>query len=63
MSRRRRPDPVTRLFSHALVGAVVGLVVGQKSGPMGGAASALIAIAVHEELDAPVADVLTELGS
>lgn len=62
MSSRRRPDPVARWVSHALVGAAAGLLVAQKSGPIGGMVSALIAIAAHEELDAPMADLLTDLG-
>lgn len=62
MSPRRRPDPVTRWVSHVLVGAAAGLLVGQRSGPIGGVISALVAIAAHEELDAPVAGVLADLG-
>jgi hypothetical protein len=62
MNPRRQPDPVARFLSHAIVGAAAGWVVGQKSGPGTAILAALAAVAAHEEFDAPLADVLTELG-
>ncbi len=62
MNGKRRPDPAARLLSHALVGVAAGLIVGQRSGPGAAALSALIAIAAHQQLDAPMADIVAELG-
>jgi hypothetical protein len=62
MNRQRQPDPTARLLAHALVGLGVGFIVGQMSGPVPAVLSALVAIAAHEELDAPLADMLTEIG-
>jgi hypothetical protein len=58
----QRPDPATRLLSHVLVAGVAGFVIGRRSGTIGGVLAAAAAAVAHEELDAPVAQALTDLG-
>jgi hypothetical protein len=62
MSGNRRPDPAARLLSHMIVGATAGAIVGKRTGPGGALLSALVAVVAHEQLDAPVADILADLG-
>jgi hypothetical protein len=56
------PTPAARLLSHLLVGLAAGALVGKKTGPTGGVFLALLAVAAHQALDAPVAAELTRLG-
>lgn len=58
----QRPDPATRLLSHVLVAGFVGVVIGRQSGTLGGLLAAAAAAVAPEELDAPVAQALTDLG-
>lgn len=60
---RRQPDPGTRLVSHAIVGLAAGAITGRRSGLVGFLITAVIAAASHEALDAPVAQLLTDLDS
>lgn len=62
MKRKRRPDPETRLVSHLLVGCIAGAATGKRSGFGGFLAAALLAAFAHEALDAPVAQILTDVG-
>lgn len=59
----KRPDPGTRLTAHLLVGGATAVVVGRKTGGLGGLLAGAAAVIAHEELDAPIADLLAELGS
>jgi hypothetical protein len=63
MNNKRRPDPQTRFASHVLVGLAAGSVAGRQSGPVAFVVAALISAAAHEALDAPVAQLLTDLGT
>jgi hypothetical protein len=58
---QRRPDPFARLVSHAIVGALAAFVF-KKFGGGPALMAAMLSIAAHETLDAPVAQTLTELG-
>jgi len=62
MTASSGPTPAARLLSHLLVGLAAGALVGKKTGPTGGVFLALLAVAAHEALDAPVAAELTRLG-
>lgn len=62
MKRKRQPDPETRFVSHLLVGCAAGAATGKRSGFGWFVAAALVAALAHEALDAPVAQVLTDLG-
>jgi Na+/H+ antiporter NhaA len=63
MSNGRQPDPQTRFASHLLVGLAVGSVAGKKSGLFAFAFAAIASVLAHEVLDAPVAQLLTDLGA
>jgi hypothetical protein len=62
-SRQPQPDPATRLLSHAIVGLLTGAAVGQKRGVGGFVLIAVLGAAAHEALDAPLAQLLTDLGT
>jgi hypothetical protein len=51
------------LIAHLLVGGATAVVVGRKTGGLGGLLAGAAAVIAHEELDAPIADLLAELGS
>jgi len=61
------PDPVARWFSHLVVGAIaaafVTQLVGRRSAPAAQIITFLVAAALHEAFDAPVARKLAELGA
>jgi hypothetical protein len=61
-----QPDQAARWLSHALVGlAAVGLVtlcVSRRHSPEAQIIGALLAVALHEMLDAPVATALGDVG-
>jgi hypothetical protein len=59
-SQPRQPDPIARLLSHALVGAIA-VFLFKKAGGGTAATAALFSIIAHEALDAPVAQALTDL--
>jgi hypothetical protein len=63
MSNNKRPDPQTRLASHLLVGLVVGSIAGKDSGSGAFVITAVLSALAHEALDAPIAQLLTELGT
>jgi hypothetical protein len=63
MSNGRRPTPQTRFASHLLVGAAAGSLAGKESGPVAFVVTAIISALAHEALDAPVAQILTDLGA
>ncbi len=63
MSNKKRPDPQTRFASHLLVGFVAGSVAGKDSGPGAFLVAALLSAFAHAALDAPVAQLLTDLGA
>lgn len=60
--RTARPDPAARALSRLLVGVVVTSVVGKKTGLIWGALAAAASVAAHEQFDAPVAKMLTNIG-
>lgn len=56
------PDLSARWLSHLLVGFSAVAVVARKDGLAGFLVAALLTDVVHEALDAPLANVLTEVG-
>jgi hypothetical protein len=60
--QRRQPDPAARLISHLIVGLALGALFGKKQGPLAFCVAAIVGIYAHEQLDAPVAGVLSEFG-
>ena len=58
-----QPDHAARFLSHLVVGLVAGALVGKRSGFGSFLAYGLVAAALHEALDAPVAGVLSDLGT
>jgi hypothetical protein len=63
MRPRKNPTPETRFLSHLIVGCSAGAVVGQKSGPGPAVTAALLSACAHAVLDAPLAQVLTDMGA
>lgn len=65
-SRPNQPDQAARWVSHAVVGlgaaAAVTAFVTRKQTPGAQIIGAIVAIAAHELLDAPLASVLGEVG-
>jgi hypothetical protein len=61
--QRRQPDPAARWISHAIVGLAVGYAFGKKAGPGAFWVTAIISALAHEAADAPVAQVLSDLGA
>jgi hypothetical protein len=61
--RPKKPTPETRFLSHFIVGCAAGAAVGQKSGPGPAVAAALVSACAHAMLDAPLAQVLTDMGA
>jgi predicted transcriptional regulator len=59
----KQPDLETRWLSHLLVGCVAGAVAGKRSGVAGAVMTAIISVLVHETVDAPVATLLTDIGT
>jgi hypothetical protein len=57
-----RPDPAARLLSHALVSIAVGYLIADTWGAVPGLAAAVVAAVAHEELDAPLAQLLADGG-
>lgn len=59
MNKSRTPDPIVRLLSHALVGGAAAFAI-HKAFPQTTAVAQvigmLLAAAMHEQLDAPVAN-------
>jgi hypothetical protein len=66
MTQNASADRTARLFSHAVVGlaaaGIVTLFMGRRQTPQAQIIGALVAIVLHEELDAPVAKELAALG-
>ena len=62
MVERGKPDPAARWISHAIVGMTVGYVIGKQTGPVGFWIAAIVSALAHEELDAPVAQALSQFG-
>lgn len=60
--RHRQPKRETRWLSHVLVGALVGCMTTQVKG-LGFVGGVILAAGAHEALDAPVANLLTDLGA
>jgi hypothetical protein len=58
----QHPDPAARWLSHVVVGVSLGALFGKKQGPLAFWLAAIVGVYVHEQLDAPVADVLSEFG-
>jgi hypothetical protein len=56
------PDPLAAWLAHALVGMAAAAAIGPHTGPSGAIAAALIAVALHHALDAPVAKALSSVG-
>jgi uncharacterized membrane protein YeaQ/YmgE (transglycosylase-associated protein family) len=63
MNNASHPDPETRWLSHLIVGCAVGAVAGKHSGTAGFITTAIIGALVHEALDAPIATLLTDIGT
>ena len=61
-SMSRQPSQADRAVAHAIVGAAVAAVVGKQAGLLAGLASAVLAMIVHEAVDAPVAGLIADLG-
>lgn len=59
---RSNPDLAARWTSHLIVGFAAGAAVRKKATPAEALISAVVAAVAHELLDAPVADLLSELG-
>jgi uncharacterized membrane protein len=57
-----RPDFATRLVSHALVSVGVGYLIADTWGTVPGLVAAMVAAVAHEELDAPLAQLLANGG-
>jgi RsiW-degrading membrane proteinase PrsW (M82 family) len=63
MNGHRQPDQSARLLAHALVGIGVGYFLGKQKGLPGFITGLIVSTAVHEAMDAPVAQVLSDLGA
>lgn len=63
MNNRRQPDQDARLLSHALVALGVGYLVAKEKGLAGFIVGAMLGTAAHAALDAPVAQLLSDLGA
>lgn len=63
MNGRRQPDQNVRLVSHALVGLGVGYLVAKEKGLAGFLVGAVLSTVAHEALDAPVAQLLSDLSA
>jgi hypothetical protein len=62
MPPQREPDEASRLIAHLLVGATAAYAF-RRAGAAGGIVGAFIGILVHEAFDAPLTQVLSELGA
>ena len=62
-SKQHYPDPLAVLLSHALVGALAAGIVGSKAGPQAAIMAAVVVMAAHRYFDAPLAQMLAELGA
>jgi hypothetical protein len=63
MSNRKRPTPQTRLLSHVIVGLFAGAVISHNTKASFFPIAAILCACAHEALDAPVAQVLTDLDA
>lgn len=63
MNDGKKPTPETRLMSHLLVGLGAGSIISRKVGANAFLIGAILTALAHEALDAPVAQILTDLGA
>jgi predicted transcriptional regulator len=63
MNNGNHPDPETRWLSHVLVGYVAGVIAGKRSDLAGAVTAAIVSALLHKVLDAPVAALLTDMGT
>ena len=59
---KKRPSETDRLLSHVIVALIVGFVGNQIKGAPGAIAGAVLGVIAHEELDAPVAQMIADLA-
>jgi hypothetical protein len=59
---KMRPSNADRILGHIIVAAVVAFVGSKVKGVPGAITGAVIGVIAHEELDAPLAQVIAELG-
>lgn len=58
----KQPSDADRIMGHLIVAAVVAFIGSRIKGVPGAIAGAVIGVVAHEELDAPLAQLIAELS-